>query len=556
MWHIQGMNASSVETADEETSTAEVVLPQSDAGCPRCRDLEAEVEELRWSVARWRGYHQRAVDRERQLKKDIKELKAKIRLRERQLFERNSELQKKDFGNKANDRTTQPKRNRGQQPGSKGHGRRRHEHLPAVEEIVDVSDDDKLCPTCHEPLAQFPSTDDSEVVEIEVKAHRRVIRRKRYRRTCRCPDVPVIVTAPSPPKLIPKGAFGVSFWTLVFIDKFLFQRPTFRLLTDLRLTHNLDVSPGTVTDGLKRLSPIFEPLYDEIRAKGIAQTRWHADETRWLVFAEVEGKVGNKWWLWVFHSPSTVFYKLDPSHSSSVPKDYFGDKAQGILNVDRHRSYKGFLKEGRIRLAFCWAHVRRDFLTVANDRPELRDWALAWLGEISALFQLNRQRLSDIDSPEAFSKAQAQLAEAVDQMERDWAEELLDAVLHPVCKRPLKSLKEHWPGLVLFVDHPEVPMDNNQAERDLRNPVVGRKNYYGSGARWSGQLAAMLFSVFQTLLVGSINPRRWLQDYLQACAEHGGNAPPNATRFLPWNLTEDEQRRYRILGPREVFDTS
>lgn len=556
MWHIQGMNASSVETADEETSNAEVVWPQSDAGCPRCRDLEAEVKELRWSVARWRSYHQRAVEREQQLKKDVKELKAKIRLRERQLFERKSERQKKDFGNKANDRARQPKRNRGQQPGSKGHGRRRHTHLPAVEEIVDVSDGDKLCPTCHEPLAEFPTTDDSEVVEIEVKAHRRVIRRKRYRRTCRCLDVPVIVTAPSPPKLIPKGAFGVSFWTLVFIDKFLFQRPTFRLLTDLRLTHNLDISPGTVTDGLKRLSPIFEPLYDEIRAKGVTQTRWHADETRWLVFAEVEGKVDNKWWLWVFHSPSTVFYKLDPSHSSSVPKDHFGDKAQGILNVDRHRSYKGLLKEGRIRLAFCWAHVRRDFLTVANDRPELRDWALAWLEKISALFQLNRQRLSDIDSPEAFSKAQAQLVEAVDQMGRDWAEELLDAVLHPVCKRPLKSLKEHWPGLVLFVDHPEVPMDNNQAERDLRNPVVGRKNYYGSGARWSGQLAAMLFSIFQTLLVGSINPRQWLQDYLQACAEHGGNAPPNATRFLPWNLTEDEQRRYRILGPREAFDTS
>jgi hypothetical protein len=42
------------------------------------------------------------------------------------------------------------------------------------------------------------------------------------------------------------------------------------------------------------------------------------------------------------------------------------------------------------------------------------------------------------------------------------------------------------------VDHPEVPMDNNTAERCQRGPVVARKNFYGSGALWSGRLAAML----------------------------------------------------------------
>lgn len=555
MWHIQGMNTNCAETACAETTDAEVVSLQSHTGCPRCRDLEAELKELRCRAGSSRSNHRRAVEREQRLKEAVKELKAKIRLLVRQLFERKSESKKK-LRNKTGDGPEPPKRNRGQQPGSKGHGRRRHEHLRRVEETVDVSDSDKVCPTCHEPLAEFPTTDDSEVIEIEVKAHRRVIRRKRYRQSCRCLGVPGIVTAPSSPKLIPKGAYGVSFWTMVFIDKFLFQRPTFRLLTDLRLTHDLDISPGTVTDGLKRLSSVFEPLYDEIRAKNITATRWHADETRWLVYTEVEGKVGNQWWLWVFHSPSTVFYKLDPSHASVVPREHFGEEAEGILNVDRHRSYKGFLKGDKIRLAFCWAHVRRDFLTIANDRPQLRDWALGWLKKISVLFQLNRQRLSDLDSPVVTSKSQQELAEAVDQMRRDWKGELQEPALHPVRKRPLKSLQEHWPGLVLFVDHPEVPMDNNQAERDLRNPVVGRKNYYGSGARWSGKLAAMLFSIFQTLLIGSINPRRWLQDYLQACADHGGNAPPDASRFLPWNLTDGERGRYRILGSREAFDTS
>ena len=86
----------------------------------------------------------------------------------------------------------------------------------------------------------------------------------------------------------------------------------------------------------------------------------------------------------------------------------------------------------------------------------------------------------------------------------------------------LRSLRNHWQGLTLFVEDPDLPMDNNQAERALRGPVVGRKNYYGSGAQWSGELSAALFSLFHTLERWRINPRTWLTEYLNACADAGG----------------------------------
>jgi hypothetical protein len=59
--------------------------------------------------------------------------------------------------------------------------------------------------------------------------------------------------------------------------------------------------------------------------------------------------------------------------------------------------------------------------------------------------------------------------------------------------------------------------------------VVGRKNYYGRGAVWSGRLAALLFSLFQTLRLWGQNPRLWLTAHLQACAESGGRAPDVGT---------------------------
>jgi hypothetical protein len=54
--------------------------------------------------------------------------------------------------------------------------------------------------------------------------------------------------------------------------------------------------------------------------------------------------------------------------------------------------------------------------------------------------------------------------------------------LNPVSRRSSRPRQSHWDCLTVFVGHPEVPLDNNTAERAQRGPVVGRKNYYGSGA--------------------------------------------------------------------------
>ena len=57
------------------------------------------------------------------------------------------------------------------------------------------------------------------------------------------------------------------------------------------------------------------------------------------------------------------------------------------------------------------------------------------------------------------------------------------------------KLGVHWEGLRRFVDDPRIPMDNNTSERLERGPAVARKNFYGSGSLWSGQLMAALFSI-------------------------------------------------------------
>lgn len=134
--------------------------------------------------------------------------------------------------------------------------------------------------------------------------------------------------------------------------------------------------------------------------------------------------------------------------------------------------------------------------------------------------------------------------------------------LHSAQKKVLSSLNNHWSGLTVFLNHPQTPMDNNKGENSIRNPATGRKNYYGSAAVWSANLAAMLFSILQTAMLWKLNPRHWLHAYLAACAENGGAAPADLTPFLPWTM--DEARRQEFGQPLELdfpvqtapFDTS
>jgi transposase len=502
--------------------------------------------------------HQRALEREARLRQENEQLRAQLRLREQQLFGRKTETSAATAPTLTPPGANgPPRRPRGQQRGRPGPHRRDHTRLPAVCEEHELAAAQCCCQRCGRPFAALGGTEDSTILEVEVRAHRRVIRRHRYRPTCDCGVHPGVVTAPPAPRVIPKSILGVSVWVTVLLDKYLFYRPTYRLLTDLQ-TQGLDLALGTITDGLQRLVPLFEPVYEALAAHNRRQSFWHGDETRWLVFATVEGKVGFRWYLWVMHSAEVVVFVLAQGRAHDVPEEHLGPEATGIMVVDRYKAYQAMdqVKRGLIVLAFCWAHVRRDFLTVARTWPDQEAWALSWVERIGVVYRLNDERLAVRAEAAAFAVADAQLRAAVTTLAAQGEAELAETLLHPARRKVLESLGNHWTGLTVFVEHAEVPMDNNTAERVQRGPVVGRKNYYGSGAVWAGQLAAMLFSLMQTLCLWKLNPRAWLTAYLSACAEAGGAAPAAVERFLPWNLSAEERQRWSLADAQAGEDTS
>jgi transposase len=516
--------------------------------CPAVQRLERELEKLRaefrWEVGYWKSQHAGAVKRIERLTGELDHARGQVRSLQGKLFGRKSEKSAStDRGNDLFDPeevSASPKK-RGAQPGQAGHGRRDYSHLPVVEEFISLPEESLLCPQCGKPAVPRGDTEDSELLEIEVRAHRRRIRRRRYRATCNCDPARRMLTAP-PPKLIPKGNYGISIWVHVLLDKYSSYRPTERLLKQLE-QYDLDLPAGTVNDGLRRIEPMLQPIYEAFCERNRAGGFHQADETRWLVFVLLDGKKGYGWWLWVVLGADTVVYLLAPSRGHDVPQSHFGPEAEGALGVDRYSGYKAMMqvKSGRIVLAFCWTHVRRDFVDVGKSWPKLTPWALPWLRRIRQLYRVNRERLRHPLGSAKFQEQEALLRQAVEAMHAQAAEELSDPQLRQPCRKVLKSLQGHWAGLVRFVDDPRIPMDNNASERAVRGPAVARKNFYGSGSLWSGRLAATMFSLLATLAHWKINPRLWLTWYLENCAATGGKAPKDILPFLPWNFSPERR---------------
>src|SRR5262247_3439578 len=514
---------------------------------------------LKWEANYWRAQHACLVQREAALKAQVEALEAQVRDLHQRLYGTKSE---KSAGSEAAGQSTPASpRHRGQQPGMQGHGRSDRSALPVVVEVHDLSDAAKYCPQCGAAFAPFPGAEACDIVEVHVQAHMRHIQRPRYQKTCACPQVSGIVTAAPAPRVIPKSPLGVSVWTMVLLDKYLYGRPTHRLCEQFA-HHGFPLSQGTLTDGLQRLKVLFAPLMPVLYERQMTEKLFYGDETRWEVFEEIEGKTGHRWYLWVMQSASVVYYQMAPGRGADVPKGHFGklrkDLVEVVLVCDRYSAYKSLALEcEELILAFCWAHVRRDFLKAARSWPELEGWMFTWVVDIRELYHLNATRLEQWEArwslehqSSAFAECHHALKVKLREMHERCEAHLQEPALHLAKQKVLSSLHNHWDGLTVFVDRPEVAMDNNTAERILRNPVVGRKNYYGSGSVWSAHFAAMMFSVIQTVLLWGLNPHHWLSAFLQACAESGGQSPADLRPFVPWQMSAE--RREMLSRPLPV----
>ena len=506
------------------------------AALRRSRRQETTIEALRKGAKTSRN-------RIETLEVQLERLRATGAVLSRALYGRKSEQQDKPGS----------ERKRGQQRGAPGHGRTQRPGLKERTEEHNPPPDACVCGRCGQPYAPN-GAEESTLVEIEVKAHKRVIRRPRWRRTCECASSPMEVSSPPVPRLFPRTLYGTSFWARFLFEHCACLRPLHRVAAWFS-SQGLGVSPGTLADSLKRFVPLFEPVAKAILAHQNKAALRHADETGWRV-QELRGEDrSSRAWLWTSVSNDAVSFHIDPSRSAEAALELF---AEGLLDTvivcDRYSAYKRLarLREGKVTLAFCWSHMRRDFIECAAGQVRLTGWCRGWIERIAEIYRLNEARLEHYDPglerrTPAFDAPQGELEAAVARLFADAEAELAGLSERARRAKPLRSLLNHREGLCVFVDKPQVPMDNNKAERALRGPVIGRRLSFGSNSEDGARFTAIMYSVVGTLSMNGIDVLRWLEAWLEACAKNGRKPPDDMSPWLPWSMSED--RRRELMAP-------
>ena len=510
----------------------------------RSRRQKTTINALRKENARLREGAKTLRNRVETLEAQLARLRATGAVLSKTLYGRKSEQQDKPCS----------QRKRGQQRGAPGHGRTQRPGLEERTEEHNPAPDACVCARCGQRYAPN-GAEESTLVEIEVQAHKRVIRRPRWRRSCNCASSPMEVSAPPVPRLFARTPYGTSFWARFLFEHCACLRPVHRVGAWMS-GQGLAVSPGTLANSLKRFVALFEPMAKAILAHQSKAALRHADETSWRV-QELRGEDrSSRAWLWTSVSSDAVYFHIDPSRSAEAAHKLFAEALlYTVIVCDRYSAYKRLVRllGGLVTLAFCWSHVRRDFIECAAGQAGLTQWCQGWIERIAALYRLNEARLEHYDpgikrQTPAFDAAQGALKEALDALFAQAARELAALPDQAREGKALRSLLNHREGLSVFVDRPQVPMDNNLAERFLRGPAIGRRLSFGSDSEEGAKFTAIMYSVVGTLSMNRIDVLRWLQAWLEACANNGRKPPHDLSPWLPWSMSEDRKRTF--MTPR------
>lgn len=512
---------------------------------------------------------------------ELEELRAGLAVLQRMVFGRSSEKSPAGAdggdaggGDAGRDRGDGAGRKRG--PGARA-GRRGYSHLPRFEVIWDFPGGGYCCPGCGAPFTLLGSDHVSEQLDWTVIVRVRADCRRRYRRACGC-RVPGTVTAPGPPKAIGKGLFTNGFIAMLLAERYAAGRSQNSLVTGLG-RHGAEISPATLAGTCAQAGALLAPLADAIAERSRSSWHLHADETTWRVFAPRDGGGPVKWWLWVFLGPDTVCFVMDPSRSGAVLARHAGideqtgqladDKDGGprrlVISSDFYKVYEsaGKKADGLVNL-YCWAHVRRHFVRAGDANPvQLKYWTDAWLDRIRDLYHAHDELTAawhGAAAPAArdrqaaaarLEKAHAAWDDAITVIDAARKKQMAAPGMQEPAKKALATLDREWDGLTAHSDYPMVSLDNNAAERQIRGPVVTRKNAGGSRNGDTARNAAVIWTVTATASMARLNIVTYLTAYLDECGRNGGKplTSPALERFLPWNARPEDLQNWAKPPP-------
>ncbi len=298
-------------------------------------------------------------------------------------------------------------------------------------------------------------------------------------------------------QVLGQGRIGVGLASLVAHLRVVVRAPIRVIQAWLASVHGVHLSVGEISDLLRRVAAHGQGALTEVRQRIRASPVVQADETGWR-------ENGQNGYVWFAGTPTGErYFEYHHSRAGTVINTLLGEDFAGVLGSDFYAGYNDTPGGQHQR---CWAHLLRDLHALKVDHAASLEVVL-WAKAVKDMYLLAQQWLQE-------GRQRQHAYRELGLLVRALGEQFAQAKGHP-CQALAKRLLRHQDELFVFVRQPEVPADNNLAERSLRPLVVSRKISGGTRSEQGSQTRMILTSLFQTWQARGLNPllecRRLLQ---------------------------------------------
>ncbi len=402
-------------------------------------------------------------------------------------------------------------------------------HLERIEQVVDV--EDKACPCCGGALHQI-GEDVAERLDV-VPTTFRVLVTRRPRYGCRSCES-AVVQAPAPARIVEGGIPTEALIAQVLVAKYADHLPLYRQ-AQIYARQDIQLDRSTLADWVGRAAWYLRPLRDHVLERLRRSERVFADETTAPVLDPGRGrtKTGQLWAYarddrpWGSGDPPMVAYVYAADRKTERAEAHLGDFA-GILQVDGYGGYTALAKRRQqIRLAFCWAHVRRKFYELADTSPV----ATEVLRRIAMLYAIEGEvRGSPAEQRRAVRATRSR--PIVDDLHRYLEARNAQVSAKSKLGEAIRYALTRWDGLSRFIDDGRIDLDSNTVERSIRPLALNRKNALFAGSDEGGDNWAVIATLIECCKLNAINPHKWLTQTLARLAN--GHPANRVGELMPW----------------------
>jgi transposase len=437
------------------------------------------------------------------------------------VFGKSSE--KESGGDDGNEGATSPKKEkkkRVQLPSE------RYPNAPIIERHVELQELPP-CSCCGKQMEDSGMTEDSEFLTVVPKQYF-IVRQMRHKYRCgHCHGD--LQTAPGPARIVPGSALSDEMIVDVALSKYCDLIPIDRYSKMAARSGLNDLPPQTLIEGTHNLADFVAGAYVKTKNEAFSSRVLHSDETPHRM---LEGDAKSGWQLWGFSNAIAAYFEIRDTRSGDVAaellsksqceylvSDVFSGYGKAVRDANEVRRAKGLPLVANV---YCNAHARRGFKR-AKDRFLVE--AQFFVEQYKKIYHLND--LSKGRSPPEVLELRAQMIPHFEAMKAASMERLMAYPSKSSIAKAMKYLLKNYAELTLFTKNPELPIDNNPQERLLRNPVIGRKTWYGTHSKRGALTAAILFTLVESCKLNKVNPRayfkRLIEDLhagLPSCSPH------------------------------------